>query len=159
MQGKAAQKSFPSQPTGSSPNVTSAVGMGPTARQRRASRASLLTRTIIWITGLICLAFLLATLAQAWSNSQLTQRVTQAQEQLQQVQQHNASLQQQARHYKNSFVIESEARQQLGYIRPGEHPVVIVSSTAPAKHAQPTHAAPPAQPSIWQQWWQVFFGG
>jgi cell division protein FtsB len=157
MQGKSDHTSVPSRQTGSGPNVTSAVGMGPTARQQKMRRTSLLSRTIIWITGLVCLAFLLATLAQAWSNSQLMQRVTQAREQLQQVQTHNTDLQHQAQHYKNPSVIESEARQQLGYIRPGEHPVLIVSTSGPA---QPAKAQPPASsapPSILQQWWNIFF--
>jgi cell division protein FtsB len=159
MQGKADQARFSPRPTGNSPNVTSAVGMGPTARQQRVKRTSLFTRAVIWITGLVCLAFLLATLAQAWSNSHLMQRVTQAQQQLQQVQQHNASLQKQALHYKDPFVIESEARQQLGYIRPGEHPVVIIGSSGPAQPTSAQHHAAPAPPSIWQQWWNIFFGG
>jgi cell division protein FtsB len=159
MQGKVNQTRLPSRPTGSNPNVTAAVGMGPIARQQRTRRTSLFTRTMIWITGLVCLAFLLATLAQAWSNNQLMQRVTQAQQQLQQVQQHNAALQKQAQHYKDPFVIESEARQELGYIRPGEHSVVIISSVGPAKPATAQHDAAPVPPSIWQQWWNVFFGG
>jgi cell division protein FtsB len=158
MQGKVDQKRFSSRTTGSNPNVTSAVGMGPTSRQQKVRRSSLFARAVIWITALVCLAFLLATLAQAWSNSQLTQRVTEAQQQLQQVQQHNAALQKQAQHYKDPFVIESEARQQLGYIRPGEHPVVIVSSSGPAQPTPVQHHASPAPPSIWQQWWNIFFG-
>lgn len=158
MQGKVDQKRFSSRTTGSNPNVTSAVGMGPISRQQKVRRSSLFARSVIWITGLVCLAFLLATLAQAWSNSQLTARVTEAQRQLQQVQQHNAALQKQAQHYKDPFVVESEARQQLGYIRPGEHPIIIVSSSGPAQPSAAQHHASPAPPSIWQQWWNIFFG-
>ena len=66
---------FPSRPEGSSPYVTSAVGIEETQGRVRARRSSLFTRTVIWITGLICLAFLLGSLAQAWSNSALMQRV------------------------------------------------------------------------------------
>ena len=112
-------------PGNSGPNVTAAVGLAETAGRSRARRSSLFTQTIIWVTGLICLALLLGSLGQAWSNSQLMQRVQAAQQQTQQLQAHHHSLSRLANYYKDPFVIESEARQQLGYVRPGEHPLVI----------------------------------
>ena len=140
------------------PNVTSAVGLGETAGRVRARRSSLFTRTVIWVTSLICLAFLLGSLTQAWSNSQLIQRMQAEQQRTQQLQHHNTQLKQLARHYNDPFVIESEARQQLGYIRPGEHPVVIISSSGQRQShpSQVTHS--PSQQNFWQEWWNVFFG-
>src|SRR6266851_8495039 len=143
MQSPAKRAQSSSRPEGNSPGVTSAVGMQETVGRLRARRTSLFTQTIIWITGLICLAFLLGTLAQAWSNSQLMQDVQKAQQQLQQVQDQNAYLHRQASYYKDPFVIESEARQQLGYIRPGEHPVIIVSSTAQGQQTAVGHSNTP----------------
>ena len=124
----------------------------------RARRSSLFTRTVIWVTGLICLAFLLASLAQAWSNSQLMQQVQATRQQLQQLKDHYDNLDRLARHYRDPFVIESEARQQLGYIRPGEHPVVIISSSNPGQQPPPHPSNPPKQQGFWQDWWNVFFG-
>src|SRR2546428_12882998 len=118
MQPQPRKPHFPSRPEGTSPHVTSAVGMEETAGRLRARRSSLFTQTVIWITGLVCLAFLLSSLAQAWSNSQLMQRVQTEQQQLQHLQDHNASLTRQANYYKDPFVVESEAREQLGYVRP-----------------------------------------
>jgi cell division protein FtsB len=132
--------------------------MEETTGRLRARRGSLFTQTVMWITGLICLAFLLSSLAQAWSNSQLMQRVQTEQQQLQHLQNHNAYLTRQASYYKDPFVIESEAREQLGYIRPGEHPVIITSATnsrPPVTH-HPTTS--PAQQGYWQEWWNIFFG-
>jgi len=151
---------FSSRPGGSSPNVnvTSAVGMEETAGHRRARRSSLFTQTIIWVTGLICLALLFASLAQAWSNSSLMQRVQVAQQQTQQLQDQHDYLTKQAAYYKNPFVIESEARQRLGYIRPGEYPVLIISANTQGQSAMPHHSSPPVQQSYWQEWWDVFFG-
>lgn len=149
---------FPPRPEGSSPYVTSAVGAEESFGSRRARRTSMLTRTIIWITALICLAFLLATLAQAWSNSQLEQHVQQAQQQLQQTQAHNAALKNLAHHYQQPSVIESEAREQLGYVRHGEHAVEIVNVSSPSTQPAPRHTPVPAPQSFWQQWWNVFFG-
>src|SRR5947209_18966153 len=114
MQKQSRRPHFPSRPGHSSPHVTSAVGMEETAGRLRARRSSLFTQTVIWITGLICLAFLLSSLAQAWSNSQLMQRVQTEQQQLQRLQDHNAYLTGQAHHSKDPFVIQREARDHLG---------------------------------------------
>jgi cell division protein FtsB len=158
MQHQSRRAQFSSRPEVSGPNVTSAIGMEETVGRLRARRSSLFTRTVIWITGLVCLAFLLGTLAQAWSNDQLMQNVQQTQQLQQQLQSHNASLQKLAAHYKDPSVIESEVRQQLGYIRPGEHPVIIVSAASSAQSPAKRPAAAPAARSNWQLWWHVFFG-
>lgn len=143
----------------SSLNVTSAVGMEETSGYLRAKRRSLFTQTVIWVTALVCVAFLLASLAQAWSNSQLMGQVQAAQRDLQQAQSHHDALAKQANYYKDPFVIESEARQQLGYVRPGEHAVIIISSTDPSQQHTARVAKVTAPSSYWQEWWNIFFGG
>ncbi len=76
-----------------------------------------------------------------------------------QLQAYHDHLVQEANHYKDPFVIESEARQQLGYIRPGEHPVVIAgSSNQQGQQGTAQPASPPATQNLWQEWWNVFFG-
>ena len=152
-------KKSPGLPTDAgSTHVTSAVGLEETVGRLRARRSSLFTQTVIWVTGLICLAFLLGSLAQAWSNSQLKQHLQAEQQQTQQLQAYHDHLAQQAGHYQDPSVIESEARQQLGYIRPGEHPVVIVSSGSSQGQSSPRLTSPPAPQGFWQAWWNVFFG-
>ena len=158
MQNQPRRAQFPSSPEASSPHVTSAVGMEETTGRQRARRSSLFTKTVIWITGLICLAFLLSSLAQAWSNSQLMQHVQTQQQQLQRLQDHNAYLTRQAHYYKDPFVIESEAREQLGYIRPGEHAVLITSTTNSEQSVTHRSTTTPAQQGYWQEWWNLFFG-
>jgi len=148
----------PARPTNTNPYVTSAVGLEEPDGQLRARRSSLFSQTIIWVAGLICLAFLLGSLAQAWTNSQLMPRVQQAQQQAQQLQAYHNRLVQEAKHYQDPFVIESEARQQLGYIRPGEHLVVIVGSNQQGQQSTTHPAGPPAAQNFWQEWWNVFFG-
>jgi len=138
--------------------VTRAVGSEETTGRLRARRSSLFTQTIIWATGLVCIAFLLGSLAQAWSNSLLMQRIQEAQQQIQQLQAYHDSLAQQANHYADPVVVESEARQELGYIRPGEHPVVVVGSNQQQQQSTAHPASPPVPPNFWQQWWDVFFG-
>jgi cell division protein FtsB len=140
------------------PLVTQAVGLEETTGRLRARRSSLFTQTIILITGLVCFAFLLGSLAQAWSNSMLMRQVQDAQQQTHQLQAYHDRLAQQAQNYSDPFVIESEARQQLGYIRAGEHLVVIVSSKQQGQQSTAHTSQPQVVQSFWQQWWNVFFG-
>ncbi|HXR65500.1 MAG TPA: septum formation initiator family protein [Ktedonobacteraceae bacterium] len=143
---------------GKTPYVTSAVGIEETAGRVRARRVSLFTQTVIWVTGLVCLAFLLGSLAQAWSNSQLMQTLQQEQQKTQQAQNEHARLEHQAAYYRDPYEIESEARQQMGYSRAGEHVVVVANA---ANQNQP-QAAPKSGTStsqgFWQAWWAFFFG-
>lgn len=143
---------------GDTSHVTTAVGLEETAKRLRTRGSSLFTQTVIWLTGLICLALLLGTLTQAWSNSQLMQRVQAAQQQLQSLKDHNRDLTRLAAHYKEPFVIETEARQQLGYARPGEHPVVIISQDEQGQQGSPQQSTSPVQQGFWQEWWDIFFG-
>jgi cell division protein FtsB len=143
---------------GGSPNVTAAVGLGESAGLARLRRGSLFTRTIIWATGLICLSLLLGTFAQAWSNDRLMQQVALARAQYQQALARHTTLQKLVDYYKDPFVIESEARQRLGYVRPGEHRVVIVSTPQNSPPPRSPGAAQPTTGGFWQDWWNAFFG-
>jgi cell division protein FtsB len=132
--------------------------MEETVGHQRARRNSLFTQTVIWVTGLVCLAFLLGSLAQAWSNSQLMQRVQSAEQQLQQSQSHHNALAHLADHYKDASVIEDQAREQLGYIRPGEHLVVVISPADQGKRQVQNHMHSSAPGGFWQEWWNALFG-
>ncbi len=140
------------------PLVTRAVGLEETNGRLRARRSSLFTQTIILITGLVCFAFLLGSLAQAWSNSTLMRQVQDAQQQTQQLQAYHNHLAQQAKYYSDPYVIEGEARQDLGYIRPGEHLVVIVGSNQQGQQNSDHTSHPQTVQSFWKQWWNAFFG-
>ncbi len=140
------------------PLVTQAVGLEETTGRLRARRSSLFTQTIILITGLVCFAFLLGSLAQAWSNSMLMRQLEDARQQTQQLQVYHDHLVQQAHYYADPYVIESEARQDLGYIRPGEHLVILVDSNQQAQQNTTDTSHSQAKQNFWQQWWNVFFG-
>lgn len=158
MQGNSRKTRFSSRPGNSSANVTSAVGMEETAGRLRARRTSLFTQTVMWITGLICIAFLFGSLAQAWSNSQLMQQVQNENKKLQQIQAQHNQLTQAAGYYNDPAVLEKEARQQLGYIRPGEHPVVIVGTNQQSQQNVQTAPGQTKPQGFWQEWWKIFFG-
>ena len=147
-----------SRPEGKTPYVTSAVGMEETAGRLRARRVSLFTQTVVWVTGLVCLAFLLGSLAQAWSNNQLMQTLHQEQQRTQQLQNEHDRLAHQAGYYRDPYVIESEARQQLGDARANEHVVVVTNGANQNQQPAATKASAPASQGFWQTWWNFFFG-
>jgi cell division protein FtsB len=158
VQSRPRRPQFSSRPEGSSANVTSAIGMEETFGRSRARRTSLFARSMLWITGLVCAAFLLGTFAQAWSNNNFIAQVRKEQQALNQIQTQHDQLQKEAQHYQDPAVIESEARQELGYIRTGEQPIVITgTNTAGTTKDQKTIATSPQQ-GYWNEWWQIFFG-
>ena len=158
MQNRPRRPLFTARPENNTANITSAIGIEETAGRLRARRHSLFTQTVMWITGLVCVAFLLGSLAQAWSNSQLIQKVSISQQKLQQLQNQHRHLVQGTDYYKDSSVIENEARQQLGYIRPGDQPVVVISSSNQGQPQTQQQSNVVNQQGFWQQWWQTFFG-
>lgn len=69
----------------------------------------------------------------------------------------NIQLQKQIEQARTDTAIESIAREQLGLIKPGDHPLVLVVQSAQASPAPtPAPAAPP--PPAWRQWWDYLFG-
>ncbi len=152
------RRSSSTQTSEKPPLITQAVGLEETTGHLRARRSSLFTQTIILITGLVCFAFLLGSLAQAWSNSILMRQVQDAQQQTQQLQAYHDELAKQAQHYADPYIIESEARQDLGYIRAGEHLVVIVGSNQNEKQNTTHTSSHMTTQNFWQQWWNAFFG-
>jgi cell division protein DivIC len=70
----------------------------------------------------------------------------------------NIQLQQQIEQARTDTAIETIAREQLGLIKPGDHPVVLVPQSAPASTAAPTPAPTTPPPPAWRQWWDYLFG-
>src|SRR5438067_13337867 len=69
----------------------------------------------------------------------------------------NIQLQKQIEQARTDTAIETIAREQLGLIKPGDHPLVLVSPSAQAPPAPaPVPSAPP--PPAWRQWWDYLFG-
>jgi cell division protein FtsB len=143
-----------------SPYVTAAVGLGESSALglRRSRPGRLFTRTLVWVTALICLSLLLGSVAQAWSNSRLMQDLAAARADYQQTLARHQALQKLIAYYKDPFVIESEARQDLGYVRPGEHRVIIVSAPGSSPPSRPRPAAPSSGGGFWSAWWSFLFG-
>ena len=69
----------------------------------------------------------------------------------------NIQLQKQIEQARTDTAIETIAREQLGLIRPGDHPLVLVSPAQPPA-AAPTPVPPAPPPPAWRQWWDYMFG-
>ncbi|HEY7350464.1 MAG TPA: septum formation initiator family protein [Ktedonobacterales bacterium] len=121
-------------------------------------RPSLLARLILWGTAAICGLLILATIGEAWTVHRLNQQVAANQQAADQLQAQNQALANTIQQLQQPSTIEAEARK-LGFIFPGDQPVVIVTTT-PAP-ASPKQTAPPSSDwfGFWTDWLKLFFGG
>ncbi|HEY7126323.1 MAG TPA: septum formation initiator family protein [Ktedonobacterales bacterium] len=158
------------------PEVVLPLGDGPEGPRRAALREEreealaliaeprppLISRVIVWCTVIICLLLLLATFGQAWNVYGLNQQVITQQQAVQRLEDQNQQLQSAIQVLQEPDTIEQEARR-LGYIYPGDQPVVVIVSGTPP----PVPPAPPAKPTpppsnpwgFWSDWLKFFFGG
>ena len=81
-------------------------------------------RPLLWLAALICLALLAATGGETWSLWQAQQAVAQTRSDNQRIERDIQQTQQAVNQAQSPGVIEREARN-LGYIYPGDTPVVI----------------------------------
>jgi cell division protein FtsB len=106
---------------------------------------------------------LVATGQKAVDNYRLNQEAAGLRGQVLDLRQQNIQLQQQIEQARTDPAIETIAREQLGLIKPGDHPIVLVGESAPPASASAsgpaatTLSAPPPAPA-WRQWWDFFFG-
>ena len=103
---------------------------------------------------------------KAVENYQLNQQADALRAQIVDLRGQNVQLQQQIEDARTDTAIETIAREHLGLVKPGDHPLVLVSDgsapTASAAQSSGTSAqtaAPsPAPAPIWRQWFNYFFG-
>jgi cell division protein FtsL len=109
---------------------------------------------------------LVMTSQKAVENYQLNQQADGLRAQIVALRAQNVQLQQQLEAARTDAAIETIAREQLGLIKPGDHPLVLISdgstpatpaTLAAAQSATPAAAAPAPEPT-WRQWWEYFFG-
>lgn len=122
-------------------------------------KPSLLARVIVWGTMAICGLLILATLGEVWTVHRLHQQVDASQQAANQLQDQNRALATQIAQLQQPETIEYEARQ-LGYIYPGDQPVVVVT-TQPAPSTTSHSSASSANNGwgFWPDWLKLFFGG
>ena len=107
---------------------------------------------------------LVATGQKAVENYQLNQQTDVLRAELVSLRAQNIQLQQDIEQARTDAAIETIAREQLGLIKAGDHPLVLVSDNKPpgaAVASQPVvlSAAAVSDPRpTWRQWWDYLFG-
>jgi cell division protein FtsB len=100
---------------------------------------------------------LVATGQKALDNYRLNQEVEGLRVQVVGLRETNIQLQQEIEQARGDTAIETIARQQLGLIKPGDRPLVLIAQQ-PQQDAAPAAAPTPAPPPPpWRQWWDYFF--
>jgi cell division protein DivIC len=101
---------------------------------------------------------LVATGQKALDNYRLNQQADALRVEVRDLRNENIALQRQILHARTDAAIESIAREQLGLVRPGDNPLVLVpAGPAPGADAPATPQPNPAPPP-WREWWDYFFG-
>ena len=102
---------------------------------------------------------LVATGQKAAENYQLNQQADALRVEIDGLRAQNVQLQREIENARTDSAIETIAREQLGLIKPGDHPLVLLSQNGSAAAPSAPAAAPSAPPKpIWRQWWDYFFG-
>ncbi|MDQ6673289.1 MAG: septum formation initiator family protein [Chloroflexota bacterium] len=101
---------------------------------------------------------LVATGQRALDNYRLNQQTEALRAEVVGLRAENIQLQQDIERARTDAAIETIAREQLGLIKPGDHPVVLISSSPSEPAASLTPApAPTPTPPAWRQWWDYVF--
>ncbi len=97
---------------------------------------------------------------KAVENYQLNQQADALRAEVVNLRNQNIDLQQQIEQARTDSAIETIAREQLGLIKPGDHPIVVVSQQQQTQNTTAQAPAPPAPAPrpTWRQWWDYLFG-
>lgn len=93
------------------------------------ARHSLAQRTLLWAVLVICASLLIATGSEAWTRHGIEQQVAAARASNATLQHDVTNTQRAVQAAQSPAVIEREARA-WGYIRAGDHPIIVVTQSA-----------------------------
>jgi cell division protein FtsL len=100
---------------------------------------------------------LFATGQKALDNYRLNQQADALRAEIRDLRNENIALQQQILEARTDTSIETIAREQLGLVKPGDNPLVLISANQTTNpEGQPANQPAPQPP--WRQWWDYFFG-
>jgi cell division protein FtsB len=101
---------------------------------------------------------LVATGQKALDNYRLNQEAGRLRNEVVTLRQENVELQRQIELARQDVAIESIAREQLGLIKPGDAPLILVGDAARSPVTSVPAQEPVPTPPPWRQWLDLFFG-
>jgi cell division protein DivIC len=101
---------------------------------------------------------LFATGQKALDNYRLNQQADALRGEIRDLRNENIALQQQILDARTDASIERIAREQLGLVKPGDNPLVLISAEGNASTAAEVAPQPATPRPPWRQWWEYFFG-
>jgi cell division protein DivIC len=101
---------------------------------------------------------LFATGQKALDNYRLNQQADGLRAEIRDLRNENIALQQQILQARTDASIEQIARQQLGLVKPGDNPLVLVAADASSTSQAQASPTPESPRPPWRQWWDYFFG-
>jgi cell division protein FtsL len=118
--------------------------------------------TALRLAAVLVVPFLLyalfATGQKALDNYRLNQQADALRAEIRDLRTENIALQQEILRARTDPSIESIARQQLGLVKPGDNPLLLIPADGGStSHPQPSTQPDPPRPA-WRQWWDYFFG-
>lgn len=132
----------------------------PKRTRRFAAILSLLSLAVRLLVAAGALFVLVTIGGKAEEGYQLRQQARALQQHIDQLQTDNRQLSQKLDYYRSDQYIEKIAREQLGLVRPGDVPVIVVPPDGTPEPdivtptVTPTSTAPPSP--IWQRWLSIF---
>ena len=117
----------------------------------------LLLRVAAVVAVPLLLYALVATGPKALDNYRLNREADGLRAEVVRLRQDNVDLQRQIELSRRDVAIEAIAREQLGLVKPGDTPLIVVGDPGPAAQAVAPKEREPAPPP-WRQWFDLLFG-
>jgi cell division protein FtsL len=106
----------------------------------------------------LVLSALFATGQKAVDNYRLNREADALRSQVIALRSENIQLQQDIEQSRTDAAIETIAREQMGLVKPGDHPLVLVPPSGQPAAAPTAVPSPPPPAPAWRQWWEYLFG-
>ncbi len=126
-------------------------------RDVAGSEPSLLLRRMVAIgTTLIAVYLLLLTGQRALDAYRMQRELESIRQDIIALREHNVELQRKLSSDRQELEVEQIAREQLGYARPGDHPVILMWGENPRRPAEPVVKEREQRRANWQEWLDLF---
>lgn len=92
-----------------------------------------------------------------WKSYKLKTEISSLEKEISQLEERKRELKNLITYYGTSSYKEKEARQRLGYQKPGEHVLIIMPEKTPSTVEEEEKLQEKLEKPNWQLWWEYFF--